>query len=133
MWRFAATVVPIPLHHGTLIPPDDPQVLGWWGKRAGAEHGTTLLVGHSVHTGGGELDALAATPIGATATVSGIPYRVGSVQVLTHRQLAKQSPNLFSQTGPARLAVVTCADYDWSLGIWTKNTVVLAKQVSTAR
>lgn len=132
MWRFRAPVVPVALSaDGTLVPPADPAVLGWWGKPAGARHGVTLLTGHSVHTGGGELQTLDRTPLGSIARVSGICYRVRSVAILTHEELAARSAHLFGQAGAPRLVVVTCARYDWSRGVWTQNTVVIADRAPT--
>ena len=83
-----APVVPLDLSGSTLVPPDDPTVLGWWGKDAGARHGVTLLVGHTVHTGGGDLDNLEDVPVGATAHVSGVRYQVASVKVISKTALA---------------------------------------------
>jgi hypothetical protein len=127
LWHFDAPVVRVAPSARELVPPSDPHVLGWWGKRAGARHGTTLLVGHSVHTGGGELDSLADTPVGRVATVSGVRYRVTAVRVMTKRRLAVRAPQLFRQTGPPRLVVVSCANYDWATGVWPDNAVVIAK------
>lgn len=128
LWHFAAPVIPVHVTAGReLVPPADPTVLGWWGRRAGARHGTTLIVGHSVHTGGGELDDLADTPVGATATVSGIRYRVTSVRVMVKAELARRAARLFSWTGRPRLVVVSCADYDWSTHTWPANAVLVAE------
>lgn len=127
LWRFDAPVVPVHVTGRELVPPADPAVVGWWGRRAGARRGTTLLVGHSVHTGGGELYRLAATPVGATARVSGVRYRVTRVLVMSKRELARRADRLFRQTGPHRLVVVTCARYDWDRGVWPANTVVIAR------
>src|SRR5262245_7006755 len=45
LWKFQAPVVPLELSGSELVPPADPTVVGWWGKRAGAKTGTTLLTG----------------------------------------------------------------------------------------
>lgn len=132
MWHFAAPVVPVHAVGRELVPPADPTVLGWWGRRAGAQHGATLIVGHAVHTGGGELDQLASTPVGAVAVVSGIRYRVTSVRVMVKAQLARRAAHLFSRDGPPRLVVVSCADYDWSTGVWPANAVVVAEPIRGA-
>ena len=53
-------VVPISGDSGTLLPPSDAQLLGWWQEGAvpGAAAGTAVLTGHTVHTGGGAFDHL---------------------------------------------------------------------------
>ncbi|MDH2413057.1 class F sortase [Nocardioides sp. CER19] len=127
MWKFDAPVVPIRLSGSELIPPADPSVLGWWGKPAGARTGTTLLTGHTVHTGGGELDDLELTPVGSTAQVSGIDYDVTSVSVISKAKLAHRATHLFAQDGASKLVVVTCEGYDPSTGHYADNVVVIAK------
>jgi hypothetical protein len=89
--------------------------------------GTTLLTGHTVHTGGGELDDLARTPVGSTAHVSGVAYGVVSVRVMPKAQLARRASTLFSQHGQAKLVGVTCDGYDWSTGRYADNAVAIAK------
>ena len=93
-----APVVPIVLTNSALTPPDDPRVLGWWGKRAGSRHGTTLLTGHTVHDGGGTFDNLEDTPVGARARLNGHSYKVTSVKVISKNELARRAPTLFAQT-----------------------------------
>jgi Sortase domain len=126
LWKFDAPVVPLHLSGSELVPPADPSVLGWWGKRAGAPTGTTLLTGHTVHTGGGELDDLELTPVGSTARVSGVVYEVESVDVISKTELARRSPELFSQDGEPKLVVVTCEGYDSTTGEYADNVVVTA-------
>jgi hypothetical protein len=126
MWKFDAPVVPLRLSGSELVPPDDPSVLGWWGKPAGAPAGTTLLTGHTVHTGGGELDDLELTPVGSQARVSGVVYEVESVQIMSKAELARRSSELFSQDGKPKLVVVTCEGYDSNTGEYSENVVVTA-------
>lgn len=125
-----ARVVPVALEGSRLTPPDDPTVLGWWGKRAGSARGTTLLTGHTVHDGGGTFDDLEDTPLGAVATVDGHPYEVTSVRVLSKEQLARRAPALFSQNGRPRLVLVTCEDYDPATGHYASNVVVVLTPVA---
>lgn len=124
-----APVVPVVLDGTTLTPPDDPQVLGWWGKRAGAAQGAALLVGHTVHTGGGALDHLEDTTLGSIVTVSGVAYRVTRNSVLSKTDLAAQAADLFNQTGPHRLVIVTCEDYDTTTGQYASNAVLVADPI----
>ena len=55
-----APVIGIGVIDGVLLPPSDPQTLGWWsdGAQPGAAHGGALITGHTVHTGGGAIDDL---------------------------------------------------------------------------
>jgi hypothetical protein len=122
-----AAAVPLTLTGTELVPPPDPTVLGWWGRPAAARHGVTLLVGHTVHTGGGELDNLESVPVGATARVSGIAYEVTSVRVVSKPALAARAADLFSQHGKHRLVVVTCEDYDAATGEYASNVVLTAE------
>jgi hypothetical protein len=121
-----APVVPVVLTGATLTPPADPRVLGWWGKRAGARHGTTLLTGHTVHNGGGTFDSLEDTPVGARAHLNGHSYRVTSVQVIPKRDLVRRAPALFAPTGRPKLVLVTCEGYNPATGHYASNVVVTA-------
>jgi len=120
-----APVVPITLAGSSLTPPNDPQVLGWWGKRAGAQRGTTLLTGHTVHDGGGTFDDLEHTTIGALAHINGHSYEVKSVSVISKDELAERAPVLFAQTGRPKLVLVTCEDYNPATGHYASNVVVV--------
>ncbi len=124
-----ASVVPLALTGSALTPPDDPRTLGWWGKRAGSRHGTTLLTGHTVHDGGGTFDNLEHTPLGGHARLSGHSYQVTSVEVISKEELAKRAPALFAQTGRPKLVLVTCEDYQRATGHYTSNVVVTLEQV----
>ena len=95
-------------------------------RTPGLEHGVTLLVGHTVHTGGGDLDNLEDVPVGAAAHVSGVRYEVGSVKVISKTTLAEQAPRLFAQSGPHRLVIVTCEDYNPATGHYDSNVVLTA-------
>jgi sortase (surface protein transpeptidase) len=101
-------------------------VLGWWGSKAGADHGTTLLVGHTVHTGGGALDNLEEVQTGTDVEVSGIHYTVQFNRIISKSELARRAPHLFSQRGSHRLVVVTCEDYDPATGHYASNVVLTA-------
>ena len=130
LWKFDAPVVRIRLDGNRLVPPNDPAILGWWGRRVGALSGTTLLTGHTVHTGGGELDDLELTKVGQVATVSGIEYKVDSVEVISKATLARRAPRLFSLSGEHKLVVITCEGYDPATGHYADNVVVVARPTS---
>lgn len=125
-----ARVVPVALEGSRLTPPDDPTVLGWWGRRAGAARGTTLLTGHTVHDGGGTFDDLEDTRVGSRAVVDGHRYEVSAVRVMSKEKLARRAPALFSQTGRPRLVLVTCEDYDPTTGHYASNVVVVLTPVA---
>lgn len=130
-----ARVVPVRARGSTLLPPVDPARLGWWsdGAPAGALRGTALLTGHAVSGGGGALDRMDVLRPGDVLTVQTareeLTYAVTEVMTLSKDVLASRSARLFRQTGPHRLAVVTCADWDGSA--FRSNTVVLARPVSS--
>lgn len=121
-----APVIPLELTGSELVPPSDPTVLGWWGRPAGSAHGVTLLVGHTVHDGGGELDNLEDVPVRAVANLDGLRYVVTSNRVISKGELAAEAQRLFDQSGPHRLVVVTCEDYDPETGHYASNVVLTA-------
>lgn len=125
-----APVEPVTLEGSTLTPPPDPQILGWWGKRAGSRHGTTLLTGHTVHDGGGTFDNLEDTPLGIRAHLNGHSYTVNSVAVISKDKLAERAPVLFAQSGRPKLVLVTCEDYNPATGLYASNVVVTLKPVA---
>jgi hypothetical protein len=131
LWHIDAPVVELELTGTELVPPADPEVLGWWGRPAGAKHGTTLLTGHTVHTGGGELDDLEDIPVGTVGSLSGVRYVVQAVLVIPKSALARRAPSLFCQDGPHRLVLVTCEDYDPATGEYASNVVVTMKPATS--
>ena len=125
-----APVVPIKAPDGTLIPPADPQQLGWWsdGARPG-DRGSVLVTGHTVHTGGGALDDLETVERGDPVTVRTVTgdrrYVVKKVRVYSKGTVAQDAQRLFSQDVPGRLVLVTCED--WNGVQYLSNVVVVAK------
>lgn len=109
------------------MPPADPKTVGWWGSKVGARKGVTLLVGHTVHDGGGALDNLEDVPLGSTLRVNDVRYTVTSNRVISKAKLASEAQTLFSQTGRHRIVVVTCEDYDPATGHYASNVVLVAK------
>ncbi|GAA1909108.1 class F sortase [Nocardioides marmoribigeumensis] len=126
-----APVVPIGVENGVLIPPGDPQTLGWWsdGAEPGAVRGGALVTGHTVHTGGGQLDDLEQVRRGdvvrVRTTKGVIPYRVSKVTIYRKATLARDAQQVFSQTGPGRLVLITCEDWDGTK--YLSNVVVFAE------
>jgi LPXTG-site transpeptidase (sortase) family protein len=126
-----ATVLPIQVTGGELVPPSDPQEVGWWseGARTGASVGSAVLTAHTVHTGGGVFDDLKDLMKGDRVTVVShakkLRYVVTSVRYLDKQRLADQAAKLFDPTGPARLVLVTCDQWDGAE--FNGNTIVTAK------
>lgn len=130
-----APVVPLVASDRVLTPPADPTVLGWWaaGARPGAAEGTALLTGHTVHTGGGDLDDLEQAGVGDRIELAGsdgsrdASYVVIEVLVLGKGELAERAADLFAPSGPPRLVIVTCED--WNGSSYDSNVVVVATPV----
>ena len=127
-------VVPIAAPGGVLTPPDDPRVLGWWSRGAvpGARTGSALVTGHTVSTGGGALDDLERLSAGDVVRVSTnrgrISYSVESTDVLGKGELAQRAEDLFDQSVPGRLVLITCED--WNGQEYLSNVVVTASPVA---
>lgn len=129
-----APVVPIGAPGGVLTPPADPQVLGWWadGARPGAAKGSALVTGHTVHAGGGAMDDLEQLARGdrvwMTTDAGRIGYSVRRVTVLGKGELANRAEDLFDQSVPGRLVLITCED--WNGEEYLSNVVVTAVPVA---
>jgi LPXTG-site transpeptidase (sortase) family protein len=127
-----APVVPIGVSDGVLLPPDDPQTLGWWDQGAvpGAVQGGALITGHTVHTGGGAFDDLETLDKGDAVrvrTLQGtIEYAVTGVTIYRKGRLARDAERVFSQTGPGRLVLITCED--WNGSGYDSNAIVFAER-----
>lgn len=125
-----APVVPIKAAGRTLLPPDDPQQLGWWsdGARPG-DRGSVLITGHTVHTGGGALDNLETLRPADRVTVRTVTgardYRVTRVKVYRKGTVARDAQQLFSQQVAGRLVLVTCEN--WNGVRYLSNVVVTAR------
>ncbi|MFJ9392807.1 class F sortase [Nocardioides sp. NPDC101246] len=125
-----ADVVPLAMENGTLTPPADASLMGWWkgGAKPGADAGSVLIVGHTLHNGGGILDRLGEVTEGDEIVVrtkdEEFSYTVRSVRDLSKEQVAKRSKRLFDTDGEPKLVVVTCDDWDGTS--FQGNTVVVA-------
>jgi LPXTG-site transpeptidase (sortase) family protein len=128
-----APVIPITAPGGVLLPPGDPQTLGWWrdGAQPGAAYGGALITGHTVHTGGGAFDDLDTMRDGQfvrVRTSTGmLEYAVSSVTVYRKSTLARDAGRIFSQSVPGRLVLITCED--WNGAGYDSNAVVVADPV----
>jgi LPXTG-site transpeptidase (sortase) family protein len=128
-----APVLAVEAPDRVLVPPRDPQRLGWWsqGARPGAATGSALVVGHTVHRGGGALDDLETLAAGDRMTVHAaggdLAYEVRSVRVYDKGRIARDAGRLFSQGVDGRLVVLTCEDWDGQG--YRSNVVVVAEPV----
>ncbi|MFC0626009.1 class F sortase [Kribbella deserti] len=128
----SANVLRIRARDRALIPPSNPRLIGWWsdGARPGAATGAAVITGHTVHDGGGAFDQLDEVTVGdaITVTTTGqrtVRYVVASVTIYRKKALAKQAARVFNQSGPGRLVLVTCEDWDGTA--YLSNVVVIAK------
>ncbi|WP_296603229.1 class F sortase [Nocardioides sp.] len=125
-----APVLPVRAPDRTLIPPSDPQRLGWWadGAKPGAARGSALVTGHTVHTGGGALDDLEHVEPGDLVVVrtdrGTIRYDVQRVKIFSKGTIADHATKLFSQDVSGRLVLITCEDWDGER--YLSNVVVTA-------
>ena len=123
-------VVPLRAMGDTLVPPSDPQQLGWWrdGAFPGARHGSVVVTGHTVHTGGGAFDHLDSLEAGDRIRIltrqGAVNYVVTVVRSYTKSELVERAAALFDPNGPARLVLVTCSR--WNGASYDGNTVALA-------
>lgn len=129
----SARVLGIRARGGSLIPPSNPRLVGWWsdGAQPGAAKGSAIITGHTVHTGGGAFDDLDRLKAGDAVTVTTgrgtIRYAVASVTVYRKKTLAKQAAQIFDQSVRGRLVLVTCEDWDGTG--YLSNAVVIANPV----
>lgn len=131
----SSAVVPIAAPNGTLTPPDDAQQVGWWsaGAEPGAETGSALVTGHTLSRGGGALQDLETLEEGDRMSIEtadgSIDYRVSDVRIFSKGTVAQEATELFSQTSPGRLVVITCEDFNGE--VYLSNVVVTALPVGT--
>lgn len=113
------------------IPPQ-PWVVGWWrdGARPGGNHGTIVLAAHldSREYGTGPFVRAKDLPPGATMVMldaDGQKHRYRVERVDTFYKAALPYEDLFRQSGPERVVLVTCGGtYDRNHGGWDSNVVV---------
>lgn len=129
----SAPVVAIQARNGSLTPPSNPRVVGWWseGAQPGARRGSAVITGHTVHNGGGAFDDLdRLTPgdqIIVTTHRGQLRYVVDEVRTYRKAALAKHAAEIFDQSVPGRLVLITCED--WNGSVYLSNAVVVAHRV----
>ena len=133
-----ATVTPvgIDMAHGVLGVPEDIQRTGWWkdGQAPGSSTGTILIAGHvdSAKAGAGAFFHLVQARRGDIVEVTAADGKTFRYRVTATRRMLKADLPLdvWSQTGPARLVLVTCGGpFDSSIGRYRDNIVVTAVPV----
>ncbi len=136
----AADVLPASTVRGELVVPEDVRHVGWWDGSAfvGDAFGTTVIAGHvDSATGGlGYFARLLSITPGERITLGAGPhrlaYRVTSAETVTKQALAT-SAEIFDQTGPHRLVLITCTGaYRPGRG-YDSNLVVTAEPLGLAR
>lgn len=135
--RLRAAVVAVAADgHGALELPRPPGTVGWWalGARPGAARGTVLLAGHvdTREYGLGAFATLRRVPVGAVTVVTGADGHAHRYVVTERHSYAKEAlpTDLFSATGPARLALVTCSGaYDRHRHRYAENLVLLGERL----
>jgi len=126
-----AAVRQIQVQGGILTPPADATEVGWDITTAepGSAYGSTVITGHTVHTGGGavnELDDLSMGDAVMVATSKGrIEYDVTDVVELTKQEMVRAIPKLYRREVPGRIVLITCTD--WNGFEYLANTVVVAE------
>jgi len=129
-----AAVDPVNSAHGILQVPDDISRVGWWRHSVppGSPTGSTVIDGHidSAAAGAGALFHLAELNPGepitiSTATGAVITYRVQARRVYPKAQ--GLPADLFAQTGPARLFIISCGgNFNTSNRSYDDNIVIFA-------
>lgn len=125
---------------GVLGVPERPTTVGWWAGGASPTdaQGTVVLDVHldSRRYGRGPFGKATQLAAGDVVTVTDSAgkrhdYRVTSVD--TYRKTALPYDELFAQTGPARMVLVTCGGtYRRDAGGWDSNVVVAFEPVDAA-
>jgi len=118
---------------GVLPIPNAINQASWWGAPMDAASGATVLAGHVNWKGAtGPFAELWVAKVGDPVSfVDGagrsLPYRVTQVITLKKDELPQRAPELFAQTGPYRLVLVTCGG-QWVGGKigYASNQIIIA-------
>lgn len=135
----SAPVVPMGLQaHGQLALPANPATVGWWrdGALPGSSLGSAVISGHvdSRIYGRGALFRLADLKPGeeidlATAEGATLHYRVAALA--QYHKASLPAADVFSQTVPGRLVIITCGgSFDQVTRHYQDNVVVYAALTS---
>ncbi|OLF17083.1 class F sortase [Actinophytocola xanthii] len=130
-----ATLVRREVTNGVLPVPDDLNEATWWGAGPNAPSGATVLAGHVNWNGAiGPFAELWRSERGDGVTVvdargAVTRYTVTEILTLDKDELPAQAADLFAQSGPHRLVLVTCGGR-WVGGAdgYAENRIVLAQR-----
>jgi LPXTG-site transpeptidase (sortase) family protein len=131
--KVAAAIIGVDAPEGVLTPPGDPNLLGWWrgGAVPGARNGSSLVTGHTVHAGDAPMNELehlvAGDDVLVDTDIGRISYVVTFVRIFRKASLAQSAGQIFSQSVPGRLVLITCEDWDGEK--YLSNVVVIAVPV----
>lgn len=129
-----ARVEPVDSREGQLELPDNAADVGWWtgGALPGSSSGTIVMAGHvdSAATGPGALFQLATLRPGDNIIVvlrdrQQLTYTVNARRI--YNKITGLPAEMFTQTGPARLVLITCGGpFDKTTRSYRDNIVVFA-------
>lgn len=119
--------------NGVLDVPPEPWVVGWWsdGVAPGAGTGTVVLDAHldSHQYGTGPFARVSDLTAGDPATIrdnAGGSHQYQVSEVATYQRTALPVEDLFRQTRPERVVLVTCGGtYRPDAGGWDSNIIVI--------
>lgn len=129
-----AQIQGIHVSDGVLEPPADPRQVGWDVQSAlpGSVQGTTVVTGHTVHSGGGALDDIGLLRQGDQLSVRTnrglVAYAVVGITRVTKDAMVRRIPQVFRSEVPGRLVLITCTD--WNGTEYLGNTLVFARPVA---
>jgi Sortase domain len=132
--KISASVDPVTVANRSLVVPADITRVGWWvdSTPPGAATGTTVIDGHvdSSRSGLGALFYISRLRPGATialttTTGSTLNYRVYAGR--SYRKADGLPAQLFSETGPGRLVLITCGGpFNYKKHSYADNVVIFA-------
>ncbi|MBF4163478.1 class F sortase [Nocardioides sp. CBS4Y-1] len=136
--KVRAPIVPIQVTNAVLDPPADVLDVGWWAASAkpGSGEGSTVIAGHTVHTGGGSLDDLPEVKrndvIDVVTERGTMRYAVMRRKIYDKEALAREAAGVFGQDhGNGRLVLISCTDWDGAA--YESNVVVYAAPLGKVR
>jgi len=113
---------------GKFLVPSDPRIVGWnsYGPQPG-EPGTALFFGH--RSSQGALWHVPDMKAGTALRIVGLNGVVTSWKIMSLQEVRKDSlpASLFDNTGPSRVALVTCGGiFDYRIGHFKDNVIAWA-------
>lgn len=132
--KLNAKISEIAVSRGNLIPPKAKNTVGWdrGTSLPGATGGTTVMAGHTIGTKQGVFAKLGKLKSGNVVTVTTkaagkLKYKVTSVKAYAKTGMAKRLKQLYADSGPNQLVLITCSK--WNGAKHVNNTIVVATRV----